>query len=789
MESGQRSSKGVGAPLRRKEDRRHLHGRGQFVADIRLPGMLEVAFVRSAVAHGRIRRVDVPAAHAGKVFTASDFPTLKPIVALTKMEGFKPSEHPALAAERVRFAGEPVALAIGATRGEAEDAAEAVAVDIEELPAVVDMLEALKPGAPLVREEWGDNVFVARMNEYGDLESARRNAAVTVTREYRMNRQSAVPLEGRAILAEWNERLEELTVYTGSQSPHQTRVGLAQVLGIEERQLRLISPDMGGGFGAKRVLYPEEVMVAALALKLKRPVRWLDDKREHLLSAIHCREHYHKVTAYADARGKILGLDVDIYVDAGAYSHWPNGPFMETGMAARNIPGPYVIPGYRCRSHTVATNKSPIGAYRGVARPAACFTIERTIDEVARAVGREPHVVRMENMVPAKAMPYRSITNLNYDTGDYAESVRRAAELIGFEAVRARQKRGEADGRLIGVGFAAFTEQTAHGCGEWVSRGVPVIPGYETATARMMTDGSLMLMVGIVSHGQGMETSLAQIAHEELGLDPMQVSVRHGDTQVSAFGMGTFASRSIVMSGGAVAKACRLLKAKMAAIAAHALKCSVDEIKFGKGTVEGPNGAISFADIGRIAHLRQEALPPGVDPLLDVTATYAPAVDTGFFTYATQAAVVAVDPDTGKVEILDYAVVEDCGTVVNPLIVDGQIVGGIAQGIGTALYEEIPFNEGGQPLATTLADYLLPGAPEIPAIKIGHMSTPTPHTEYGMKGMGEGGAISPPAAIANAIRDALRSIGAEVNETPMTPKRVRAAIEVALTKQAEPVTA
>lgn len=785
----EKSGKGVGASLRRKEDRRHLHGVGEFVADIRLPGTLEVAFVRSPVAHGAIKRIDVPEEHARKVFTARDFPDLKPITAVTKIEGFKYSEHPALASERVRFAGEPIAAAIGATRSEAEDVADAVSVDIEELPAVVDMLEALKPGAALVREEWGDNVFVKRLNEYGDLEAARKSAAVSVTREYRMNRQSAVPLEGRAILAAWNHRLDELAIYTGSQSPHQTRVGLAQLLGIEERQLRIISPDMGGGFGSKRVLYPEEVMVAALALKLKRPVRWLDDKREHLLSAIHCREHHHKVTAYADAKGRILGLDVEIYVDAGAYSHWPNGPFMETGMAARNIPGPYTIPSYRCHSHTVATNKSPIGAYRGVARPAACFTIERTIDEVAHAVGREPCVVRMENMVPASAMPYRSITNLHFDTGDYAESVRRAAQLIGFEAVRARQKRAEADGRLIGVGFAAFTEQTAHGCGEWVSRGVPVIPGYESATARMMSDGSLMLMVGIVSHGQGMETSLAQIAHEELGVDPMQVSVRHGDTQVSAFGMGTFASRSIVMSGGAVAKACRLLKEKIVRIAAHALNCKPEEIRFADCAAHGPKGSITFADVGRIAHLRQEQLPPGVDPLLEVTATYEPKVDKGVFTYATQAAVVAVDPDTGKVEILDYAVVEDCGTVVNPLIVDGQIVGGIAQGIGTALYEEIPFNEGGQPLATTLADYLLPGAPEIPAIKIGHMSTPTPHTEYGMKGMGEGGAISPPAAIANAIRDALLKIGAEVNETPMTPRRVRAAIEFALSKKSQPVTA
>ncbi|HVL34245.1 MAG TPA: xanthine dehydrogenase family protein molybdopterin-binding subunit [Burkholderiales bacterium] len=776
--------KGVGARLRRKEDHRHLHGRGEFVGDLRLPGTLEAAFVRSPVAHGVVRGLDIPAEHAASVLTAADFPGVKPIVAVPKVEGFKASEHPALAAGRVRFAGEPIALALAATRAQAEDIAEAVTVEVDELPAVVDMVQALEPGAPLIREEWRDNQFVEKLNEYGDLEWARRNATVTVQREYRMNRQAAVPLEGRAILAAWNERLEELTLYIGSQSPHQLRVGLAHSLGIEERQIRLVTPDMGGGFGAKRVLYPEELIVAAAALKLRRPVRWLEDKREHLLASIHCREHLHRVTAYADARGKLLGLDVEIFVDAGAYSHWPNGPFMEAGMAARNIPGPYVVEHYRCRSHTVATNKSPIGAYRGVARPAACFTIERTIDEIAHAVGREPWEVRLENMVPSSAMPYRNVTRLAFDTGDYAESVRRAAQLIDLEAVRARQKRGEPDGRLIGVGFASFTEQTAHGCGEWVARGVPVIPGYESATARMMTDGSLMLMVGIISHGQGLETTLAQIAHEELGIDPLRISIRHGDTQASPFGMGTFASRSMVMAGGAVAKACRALRAKMAAIAAHLLQCDAAALRFEDCAVHGPGGSLPFAELGRIANLRQEALPPGVDPLLEVTVTYEPAVDTGVFTYATQAAVVAVDPDTGMVELLDYAVVEDCGTVVNPLIVDGQIAGGIAQGIGTALYEEIPYDASGQPLATTLADYLLPGAPEIPAIKIGHLSTPSPHTEYGMKGMGEGGAISPPAAIANAIRDALLGIGGEINETPMTPRRVRAAVARALAARA-----
>ena len=780
------TEKGIGARLRRKEDHRHLHGQGQFVSDIRMPGMLDVAFVRSPTAHGIIKRIDIPAEYAGKVFQASDFPGVKPIIAVPKIEGFKYSEHPALATDRVRFAGEPIAMAIGENRSIAEDIADSVFVDIEELPAVVDTVAATKKGSPLLREEWGDNIYVEKVNNYGDIEEARRNAAVTVTREYRMARQAAVPLEGRAILAAWDARLDELLIYTGAQSPHQTRLGMAQVLGIEERKLHVISPDIGGAFGSKRVLYPEELMIAALALKLKKPVRWIDDKREHILSSIHCREHHHKVTAYADAKGRLLGLDVEIYVDAGAYSHWPNGPFMETGMASRNIPGPYDFRHYRCRSFTVATNKSPIGAYRGVARPAACFTIERTIDEIAHAVGREPYLVRMENMIPPEAMPHRNVTNLFFDGGNYAESVKRAADLVDLPGVRARQKNPEPDGRLIGIGFASFTEQTAHGCSEWVSRGTPLIPGYESATARMMTDGTLVLMVGIVSHGQGMETTLAQVAHQELGIDPMRVAVRHGDTQTSPFGMGTFASRSMVMAGGAVAKACRGLRAKMELIAAHVLKCELTGLTFADARITGPTGSVGFDDIGRIAHVRQEQLPPGMEPMLEFTATYEPAVDTGVFTYSTQVAVVAVDPDTGKVDIIDYGVVEDCGTVVNPMIVDGQIIGGIAQGIGTALYEEIPYAENGQPLATTLADYLLPGAPEVPDIKISHMVTPSPHTEYGMKGMGEGGAIAPPAAIANAIRDALIRHGVELNETPMTPPRVRTAIAAALAKKVAP---
>jgi carbon-monoxide dehydrogenase large subunit len=767
---------GVGASLERKEDARHLHGRGQFVGDVKLPSTQDVAFVRSPHAHARIKGITLPADADGRVFTARELPRLAELRAVPQVTGFKVSGYPPLATQKVRYVGEPIAACIAPTRAEAEDLANSVQVEFDPLPAVVDAAAAREKTPSLVHESWGSNLFIERTFQDGDIEAAARAAEVVVRRSYRMHRQVAVPLEGRAVLAHRDHRLDQLVVYTSTQVPHIIRLGLAEVLGLEERCIRVIAPDVGGGFGSKARLSPEEAALAALALEVDHPVRWVEDRAEHFLASTHTRDHHYRVTAYADARGRVLGIDVELIVDGGAYAMWPNGPFLETGMAARNLPGPYDIRNYRVKTYTVATNKAPIGPYRGVGRPGACFAIERTIDEVARAVGRDPVEVRMANMVTAAQMPYTTIAKLEFDSGDYPAAVKRCAEAIGLPAVRARQKAGEPDGRLIGVGFACYSEQTGHGCGEWVSRGSPFIPGYESCTAQLMPDGTLVLSVGIQSHGQGLETTLAQIAHEELGIDPARISVRHGDTGLSPFGMGTIASRSIVMAGGAVARTSRLLRDKILRIGAHLLQCDAADVRCAGGKVVGERGAVGIEEIARVAHIRMEALPPGVDPLLSVTGTYQPGIDTGVYSYATHAAVVAVDPATGLIELLDFAVAEDCGTMINPMIVEGQVRGGVVQGIGTALYEEIPYDEQGQPLAGTLADYLVPGAAELPAIKIVHLHTPTPYTEYGVKGMGEGGAIAPPAAIANAVRDALAPLGAEVNETPLTPRRVLAAI-------------
>src|ERR1700726_700895 len=421
---------GVGASLLRKEDDRHLHGRGQFVADLKMTGTMDVAFVRSPHAHAWIKSISVPPEARGRVFTAADLPRVKPIRVVSHSAGAKSPPWPPLATDKVRYVGEAIAACIAPTRGEAEDLANSIAVEFEVLEAAVDAPQVWRGSRHLVHDSWGDNLYLERDIEGGDIEAAARAAEITVTREYRMNRQSGAPLEGRAVLAYRDYRLDEIVIYASAQTPHTIRVALGEILDIEQRRLRVVAPDVGGGFGPKARLYPEEIVLTALALELDHPVRWIEQRNEHLLTCAHSRDHHYRVTAYADRAGRVLGVDCEIIVDAGAYGMWPQGPYQEANMAARTLPGPYTIANYRARTLTVATNKAPLGPYRGVGRPGACFAIERTIDEVARAIGRDPVEVRTENMIPAGQMPFTSVTGMRYDTGDYAASVRLCAELL-----------------------------------------------------------------------------------------------------------------------------------------------------------------------------------------------------------------------------------------------------------------------------------------------------------------------------------------------------------------------
>ena len=779
MDREPRSPHGVGASPLRKEDARHLAGKGRFVADMPVDNVLEAAILRSPVAHGRLDGVTPGSLAPGRsVFQASDFPDLRPIRAAPRVPGFKASDFPVFATGKVRYVGQPIGICLAPGRAEAEDIAQDVDLDIAALAPIIDCREAAKRKDVLLHEAWRDNVYVEQLIEGGDMAAARAEAAISVTREFRLSRHGAVPLECRAALAVRDDRRDELVLYLSTQGPHVMRVGLAESLGIPERSLRVISPDVGGGFGSKNRLMPEEIMVCAAALRTGRPVRWIEDRRENITANNQAREHWYRLTAHAAPDGRLLGLEGELIVDAGAYSIWPSGPFMETGMAARNLPGPYQVPALRVDTWTVATNKPPLGPYRGVARPGACFAVERMLDEIARAAGRDPYEIRRENMVTPDQMPYTSIGGMRFDNGDYPTSLEKAAAAVDMGEVREAQAAANEDGRLVGIGFASFSEQTAHGTQEWKLRGTPVVPAFESATARMHADGTVELLVAIHSHGQGMETSLAQVACEELGLSIDKVSVRYGDTGISPYGNGTFASRSMVMAGGATAKACRALAERILCIGAHLLQLDEAEVMLRDEAVFGGEASVTVAEIARAAHIRQDLLPDGMLPTLEETGVYEPEITSGVFSYATHAAVVAVDTDTGEVEIRDYAIAEDCGTVVNPMIVDGQICGGVAQGVGTAMFEEIPFDDNGQPLATTFADYHLPGSTTLPRFRLAHMVTPALGTEYGMKGMGEGGAIAPPAAIANAIRDALLSggIDAEICETPLSPRRVRNAI-------------
>ncbi|MFG1294535.1 xanthine dehydrogenase family protein molybdopterin-binding subunit [Xanthobacter variabilis] len=762
---------GVGARLPRKEDDRLMRGRGQYIADIRLPGMQDVAFVRSPLAHARIRGIHVPEDLKGRVFTAADLDGVKNIRAVSGLPGFKVSEQPVLATDKVRQVGELIAMCVAPTRAEAEDMAARVELDLEELPALHDMLEARKPGAALVHEHWGDNVFLESLVNV-NIEAA-FDAPVKVTRTISTARQCMAPIEGRGTVVHLDHRMDQLVVYTASQMPHIVRSGLSECLELDEGQIRIISPDVGGGFGYKAILLSEDVCLAWLARKLGTPVRWLEDRREHLTANANCREHHYELTLYAERDGTLRGIDCEATVDSGAYSAYPFSACLEAAQVASILPGPYDFPSYRCRTWSVATNKCPILPYRGVARTGVCFALEVALDALAAELGLPPEVVRLKNLVRPEQMPFDNITKKHFDSGDYPEVLKRALIAIDPEKVRARQKAGEPDGRRIGLGLSIYCEQGAHGTSVYSGWGIPMVPGHEQAGARLTPDGGLELRVGVHSHGQSLETTLAQVAHEILGIPVARTRVFYGDTAMTPYSTGSWGSRVMVMAGGAVATACTELSERIRRIGAHMLQADLADVRFENGRVIGPHGDVGVNEIAHTWYRRPQDLPADVDGGgLEVTSGYKPLRDSGTFSYATHAVVVAVDPEIGEVELLDYVIVEDGGVLVNPMVVDGQILGGLAQGIGTALYEEMAFDSSGQPLASTLADYLLPGAPEVPAPFIGHMETPSPYTRFGVKGIGEGGAIAPPAAIANAINDALRALGVEMMRSPVTPRRI-----------------
>jgi carbon-monoxide dehydrogenase large subunit len=610
---------GIGASLPRLEDERFLEGCAQFCADIFLPGMLHAAFVRSPHAHARILRVKKPDGLAQRVFCAADLDGVGRIRSTATLPGFKPSDWPVLAKDKVRHVGEPIAMALAASAAEAEDIAGLVEVEFEELPAVVSMWDALKDGAPLVHEDWGNNVLVELKLEGGDLAGAKAAAAHVVERSFRMNRQHPLTLEGRGCVANYDGRLDELVVHVSHQLPVPLQIGLAQVLGVSQRRLRVIAPDVGASFGLKSYVESETVCVAWAAARLRRPVRWIQDRYESLVCDANCRDYHCKIIGYADAGGRVLGMECEVIVDSGAYSPWPWPAGIEGGLAMGNMQGCYDIRAFRGRAINVVSNKPAGQPFRGVARPLSCCGHEVLMDAVAAAVGIDPLEVRLRNFVQPAQMPYTSITRKMIDSGDYPAALERAATMIDLAAVRQRQRNTEPDGRLIGAGFACFYEQTAYGTGPfgYSAWGIELVPGMEPAVGRLTGDGELIVEVGSHSHGQGHETVFAQVAHEILGIEPRKVSVRFGDTSTSPAGTGTYTSRSMVTTGGAVADACRALKAPIAKIGAHLLQCKETDVEVRDGRVIGPRGSIEFAAVGRAWYHHPEELPDGMDGAIE----------------------------------------------------------------------------------------------------------------------------------------------------------------------------
>lgn len=756
----------VGARVSRFEDPRLLSGRARYIDDIRRPDMMYLSFARAQEAHARILEIDADAALDMdgdiRVFTGADTLGLS-ITANQEVPEFQPSSQPLLADDKVRFVGEPVVAVLADDPYLAEDAAELVFIDYDPLPVLADMKGALADDAPLMFDGWRDNRFVERQMKGGDIEAARKAAAHVIRRTYRTHRQAGVPLECRGVVAEYDPMDETLTVWSSTQVPHLLRTYIAEELEWPESRLRVVAPEVGGGFGVKGHVFSEEVLVAWLALHTGRPVKWVEDRREHLLASIHAREHEHILEAYVDAEGRLLGLKADISVDCGAYSTWPFTAASDPGMVAKVMPGPYDFSAYEATFRAIATNKCPVGTYRGVGRPSAVFSQERLMDDIAAELGLDPIEVRLKNVV--RSFPYKNALGFTYDEGSYAASLEMIRELLA-EDIEDAGKRSGADDIRVGVGVACFVEQSAHGTPDFTRRRVPIETGYEAARVHMMPDGQVVVETGLQNHGQGHETTLAQVAADVLGVAPRDVLVRHGDTLTTPYSVGTWGSRGAALGGGAVHMASREIAEKLHAIAAHFLDAGNQEIVLADGRAmiaTDPERSVKIRELARAAHRNLDRAPEGFVPGLEAHAACDGPAD-GTYSNAAHAAVVEIDMATGKMKLRRFVVVEDCGTVINPMIVDGQIAGGVVQGIGSALFEHFIYNEEGQPLTTNFADYLMPASSDLPDIEIHHIMTPTPLTPLGAKGMGEGGAIGPPAAIANAVSNAL---GVPVAETPL----------------------
>jgi carbon-monoxide dehydrogenase large subunit len=772
----------IGARIKRIEDPRLLTGRGSYTDDRQTQGVLHVAFRRSDQSHARIRAIDCDAARVAPgivaVFTAADLAgELKPLTATSRMPNYHGTAIFALAFGKVRYVGEPVVGVVAESRYQAEDALELIAIDYQPLPVVIDPEQAIQSDAPLLHEDAGTNVLVSREFKRGDVDAAFAAAPLRVGGRFRMRRKTPVAIEPRACAAEYDATRATLTLHSATQVPGIVRDALAIALDMPGEQIRVIASDVGGGFGGKGSLYPEEIFVSAMARRLGRPVKWTGDRMEDLVSSSQGFDEIVDAEIALDADGHLIALSADVIGDVGAFSIYPWTCCLEPVQVVSFLPGPYRLAHYRGRVRAVATSKAPMGPYRGVGRPISTFVMERLMDMAAVKLGLDAREMRRRNLINDDELPYKIASGIVWDKSGFQESLDAACAAIDYDTLRIKQKAARAQGRWIGIGIACYAELTGIGSRIPVAPGMPINTGTETAAIRIDDTGAVTAAFGVASHGQGLETTLAQVVAEHLGARVEDIRIVHGDSNAVAGGTGTYASRSMVLAGGAATLAAQAVREKLLNAASHLLETAAADLvaENGKVHVVGTDRSITFRDIARAVATQQ--MPPDARDELAATKTYDPVFGTT--TSATHIAAIEIDPQTYQVRIDQFAVAEDCGKIVNPLIVDGQVHGGVAQGIGAALYEEVIYDGEGQIHTASLVDYLVPSAAEIPAMQVVHLERASPTTLGGFRGMGEGGTIGAPAALANALADALSPLGIDINELPMTPERLFRLVEAA----------
>lgn len=779
---------GIGASPKRREDVRFLTGTGRYSDDINLHGQVYAHFVRSDVAHGRINRVGVDEADAMpgvlKVFTAKDFEGVGGIPCgwqITSIDGsvMQEPKHPVLAEGKVRHVGDPIAVVVAETREQARDAGEALEIDIEMLDAVVDMKAVLEDGAPKVHDDLTSNLCYdwGHGSDRAAVDEAIRNAAHVTTLELVNNRLVANPMEPRVAVAEWNAASDEYTLYTTSQNPHVIRLLMgAFVLGIPEHKLRVVAPDVGGGFGTKIFHYAEEAFCTFAAKALRRPVKWTSTRSEAFMSDAHGRDHVTKIELALDAEHNFTALRTETHANMGAYLS-TFAPSVPTWLHGTLMAGNYRTPLIYVNVRAVFTNTVPVDAYRGAGRPEATFQLERVVDKAARELGVSPIELRRQNFITE--FPYATPVAVEYDTGDYHATMDKMLEISAHADFEARAEESERAGKLRGFGIAHYIEA----CGIAPSNLVGQLGAraglYESATVRVNATGSISVMTGSHSHGQGHETSFAQVISEMIGIDAEQIDIIHGDTARGPMGMGTYGSRSIAVGGSAMVRAAEKVIAKATKIAAHLMEAAEAdiELKDGRFTVGGTDKSVAWGDVTLAAYVPHNYPLEDIEPGLEETAFY----DPSNFTYPSGAygCEVEVDPETGKVDVLAFYAADDFGNVINPMIVEGQVHGGVAQGIGQAMMENCAYDADGQLISASYMDYAMPRAVDLPMITVdGSCNTPCTHNPLGVKGCGEAGAIGTPPALVNAVLDALNRGGHAVAhiDMPLTPARVWQAI-------------